>query len=212
MPPSGIRWCFNPCWALLVLYIVVGLPFLMGQASSWSFTNRLPWLSQGAILVLSFPLVRFLIAGLVRFAIHDAMWIASASIRTFKPDVLVGFSWGGGIVCWLLASRRWSGATILLAPTFHAMASAACAPALRLPTLKSPVYAFHARGDGFCPYAQVQELDEAGYKVHVRDDSHTLDSHSSVQEIKACLLAVAEAVANPVGAGASTDAIGAAVD
>ncbi|CAF4235488.1 unnamed protein product, partial [Adineta steineri] len=45
-----------------------------------------------------------------------SLWKAIKAIYTFKPDIIVGSSFGGFIAMLLLQARVWNGHTILLAP------------------------------------------------------------------------------------------------
>lgn len=42
------------------------------------------------------------------------------ALATFKPDVLLGSSWGGAITLELMLRGHWRGPAVLLAPAFHA--------------------------------------------------------------------------------------------
>mmetsp|Transcript_11769 Transcript_11769/g.26147 ORF Transcript_11769/g.26147 Transcript_11769/m.26147 type:complete len:241 (-) Transcript_11769:21-743(-) len=178
MPPVGIRWLFNPYLLVLVLYILVLQPCLQ---------NRLARLGTSpAILTALFPVLSlffaaWLVTRVVRYAIHECMRIARKEIARFEPDVLVGFSWGGGVACWLLAERIWRGPTVLLAPTVQAMSWAAWLP---FPTLPSAVHLFHAEHDGFCPTSQRLKLEAMGCSSSVcRGDGHALLADASVEAI-----------------------------
>ncbi|CAJ1387206.1 unnamed protein product, partial [Effrenium voratum] len=48
---------------------------------------------------------------------------------------------------WLLSERRWSGPTLLLAPTVKAMSCVSCCSMPRLPPLRSAVHVFHAENE-----------------------------------------------------------------
>ena len=45
--------------------------------------------------------------------------IALNSLQEFKPDVVVGFSWGGCLASILLKKKEWSGPTVLLGPAYE---------------------------------------------------------------------------------------------
>ena len=127
---------------------------------------------------------------LVRGSIHRCVAIAARVIARHHIDVVVGFSWGGGIACWLLAERnKWRGPTLLLAPTVAAMSgiarlakprflasaeSASDEPAAPL------VHVVHAMYDGFCPASQHEYFAATGAAMHLCDDihifSHTRDA------------------------------------
>ncbi|CAE8700720.1 unnamed protein product [Polarella glacialis] len=191
MPPAGLRWCLNPFWVLLLL-VVFGLlpawlsapPALAQEDGTWA------WIINCVVLLVVTPfLLRFLVAGLVWFSIQDGVGTATRAIRQFEPDVVLAFSWGGGLACWLLAKQGWAGPTILLAPTVKAMARICCCspPKLPRPTALGPVHVFQPEDDPFCPASQVEVLRAAGCEVHLLRDSHVLLKHGSVSEIATCL-------------------------
>ncbi|CAE7242347.1 unnamed protein product, partial [Symbiodinium microadriaticum] len=190
MPPSGCRWCLNP-FCLLLLVVIF---WLTPEAASndklvAQVDESFAWLVR-LVLLLAIPvLLRLVVAGLVWFAIKDGLWTTSRAIRDFQPDVLLGFSWGGGVALWLLSEGRWKGPTLLLAPTVNAMSWVSCCSAPRLPTPgpSRPTHVFHAENDGFCPASQVAALSAAGCEMHVCDDNHVLLRRQTVEEIHGCL-------------------------
>eukprot|EP00929_Paragymnodinium_shiwhaense_P084843 TRINITY_DN45401_c0_g1_i3.p1 TRINITY_DN45401_c0_g1~~TRINITY_DN45401_c0_g1_i3.p1 ORF type:complete len:168 (+),score=16.48 TRINITY_DN45401_c0_g1_i3:66-569(+) len=116
MPPMGCRWCLNPFLLFLLLYLFYVMPWLLEMAGSW--TDGVGGvILQAAFLLISLFLVRMLVAGLVWFSMRDGCRICASQIEEYEPDVLVGFSFGGGVALQLLASGRWRGPTLLLAPT-----------------------------------------------------------------------------------------------
>lgn len=208
MPPSGIRWCLNPFWFLLLATIFSVIPALLSTDSWISGSDALAsWLFRAVLLVAVCFLLRFLVAGLVWFAIKDGVWTAGRAIRDFHPDVVLAFSWGGGVALWLLAARGWKGPTILLAPTMKAMACVSCCAMPKfLQPARAPVHVFHAEHDGFCPASQVQFFNSVGYNVHVCDDDHVLLRQRSVQEIAKCLR---DMLASETSEGLDSDVLGA---
>eukprot|EP00913_Durusdinium_trenchii_P019794 g18607.t1 len=198
MPPSGCRWCLNPFCPLLLLVVFWLLPLAL---TSDELVNQvdgsISWLVR-LVAVLAIPvLLRYLVAGLVWFSIKDARPVqAGRALRDFEPDVVLAFSWGGGLALWLLAERRWTGPTLLLAPTVNAMACVSCRSSPRFPAPRSsaPVHVFHAEqehgqllSDGFCPASQVAALRGAGCELHLCDDNHVLLRRQTVEEIHSCL-------------------------
>mmetsp|Transcript_107888 Transcript_107888/g.299932 ORF Transcript_107888/g.299932 Transcript_107888/m.299932 type:complete len:220 (-) Transcript_107888:22-681(-) len=201
MPPKGLRWCCNPFWVALLLYIGIGPPIVMDRASSMA-SSVFGVVAMVLIGIFSLAVLRFLVAGIVWFAIRDGMRITEQRIKEVQPDAIVAFSWGGGVACWLLASGRWSGPTLLLAPALSAMRSIACGGPRRLPEPHdgAPVHVFHAMHDAFCPDSQAHEFELAGCKVHRCNDDHILCR--SVREISQTLRQVLEAQAQQtMGAG-----------
>ena len=109
MPPAGCFWMFNPFFLVLVAF-GCGAPWLFGRLGSVLQLVGMPAIVVVALdVLLALATVRLLVAGLVWFAVRHGVHLCSRAIHTFKPDVVVGFSWGGGIACWLLAECRWAG-------------------------------------------------------------------------------------------------------
>jgi hypothetical protein len=123
MPPHGVRWCCT--WEAALLAVVA-------WASWYSLSHFAAW----SVLFLAAlpPLVVLLVRGSIRRSVAAA----NAAIAEHAIEVVVGFSWGGGIGCWLLRDGTWTGPTLLLAPTINAMASAA-----RLTPVATPFFRVH---------------------------------------------------------------------
>mmetsp|Transcript_30631 Transcript_30631/g.68829 ORF Transcript_30631/g.68829 Transcript_30631/m.68829 type:complete len:253 (+) Transcript_30631:55-813(+) len=190
MPPAGCRWCLNPfCLLLLVVLFWLTPEAASNEDLVAEVDGSFAWLVRLALLLAVPVLLRLVVAGLVWFAIKDGVWTTSRAIRDFQPDVLLAFSWGGGVALWLLGERRWKGPTILLAPTVNAMSWVSCCavPRLLSPQPSAPIHVFHAENDGFCPASQVATLSAAGCDMHICDDSHVLLRRSTVEEIHSCL-------------------------
>ena len=123
MPPAGVNWCCTWQTALLATA-------LCGAWYVASLTAVLAALAACPLLVVL----------LVRGSIRRSIAAAEAAIAAHGIEVVVGFSWGGGVGCWLLRDpwvnpqslkprvSGWVGPTLLLAPTLYAMEAAACLP------------------------------------------------------------------------------------
>mmetsp|Transcript_45250 Transcript_45250/g.145809 ORF Transcript_45250/g.145809 Transcript_45250/m.145809 type:complete len:330 (-) Transcript_45250:1142-2131(-) len=147
MPPQGARWCFT--WEAALLAGAACLPWAVSAAGCGAAAA----LVTGAAVLCLAPR---LVALLVRGAIRRSVAAAELCLKGGTVDLVVGFSWGGGVACWLLSERRWRGPTLLLAPTLEAMASAA--------RLALPAPFFSARGGGGgarCCHDEADEADEA---------------------------------------------------
>eukprot|EP01051_Picozoa_sp_SAG22_P003427 SAG22_NODE_166_length_16765_cov_30.782791_9_plen_164_part_00 len=64
-----------------------------------------------------------LFVGAVKNSKAWTMAIVKHHLARFKPDVVVGYSWGGSLAVQLLMEKSWSGPTVLLAPGHRIMAS-----------------------------------------------------------------------------------------
>ena len=126
MPPVDCAWLFM--WETLVIAGAIALIIsLILSTKIWLSMGMPSWLRLALAVAVALKLPR-LAALVARGAIRRSADIAAAAIGKHSIDVVVGYSWGGGIACWLLTEGRWRGATLLLAPTRDAMASAARLP------------------------------------------------------------------------------------
>ena len=95
---------------------------------------------------------------------------------SFRPDMLVGSSFGGAVVAELLARELWSGPTLLLA-----QAALRRSPSQRLP-LGVRVWLVHGTRDEVIDPEDSRRLAETGSADRVRlievDDDHSL--HESI--------------------------------
>ena len=185
-PPAGWRWCLT--WESALLF---------GSVAARSYLSASEWPSSTEVrlaLILSCVLaVPLSIVLLVRGSIRRCIAIAKCAIVLHHIDVIVGFSWGGGVACWLLAERNmWRGPTLLLAPTIAAMSGIAL---LAMPRFLASaeaqsddpaaplVHIVHAMNDGFCPALQHHHLAATGAAMHLCDDIHIFSHPHSVQKI-----------------------------
>lgn len=94
-------------------------------------------------------------------------------VAAFRPDVVVGSSFGGALAVLLLVQRRWTGPTLLLA-----QASARFDAALALPD-GVPVLLVHGTRDDVIDIEGSRRLARTGTPGRVRllevDDGHRLD-------------------------------------
>ena len=99
------------------------------------------------------------------------------AIKSFRPDVLVGSSFGGAIAVALLAAGAWRGPTLLLAQAaIHYDATATLPPDLT-------VWLAHGTRDERIPVSHSRQLAATGTPDRIRllevDDDHPL--HASVE-------------------------------
>jgi len=184
MPPAGIRWLLNPYLAMIVIFIFAIHPWLVGKTDALGIATSAS-LVRLVLALASCVCILLLIVHLVRFAIWDSLRIAKAAIQSYEPDVILAFSWGGGVACWLLEDTQWTGPTILLAPTIRAMCWASQQP---LPRVPKSVHVFHAEYGAFCPASQHKLLERMGCHMHLcRGDGHILMAKRSLEMILQCL-------------------------
>jgi dienelactone hydrolase len=126
-----------------------------------------------AVMLSGASLYRFrgnLIAGAVDDSVKASYVVAEKSIREYKPDVIVGFSWGGALTCEAIRRQEWHGPTVLLAPAHHKLHE------LRNPTsnnkpppnvsLPQPTTIVHSRADTLVNISCSRELMQGSANQH----------------------------------------------
>jgi pimeloyl-ACP methyl ester carboxylesterase len=98
--------------------------------------------------------------------------LQTEALAEFRPDLLVGSSFGGAVVVTLLQRSAWTGPTLLLAP-----AALRLGPTSRLAE-NVPVTIVHGRGDSVIDIEDSRKLARTGSPGWVRlfevDDAHDL--------------------------------------
>jgi predicted esterase len=95
--------------------------------------------------------------------------VHAANLTRFRPDLLIGSSFGGAVAVALLQRGLWSGPTLLLAP-----AALLYDPRARLP-VAARVLLVHARGDEVVPIEHSRQLAAtASARLIEVDDDHAL--------------------------------------
>jgi len=174
LPPCGILWLANPFVAALVA-IAVGLRS-MPQVSVSTYV---------LVFISCIVLVRVLVAGVVSFAIWHSVWIAKRAVKSFKPEVVVGFSWGSAVAAKLCADGGWHGPVVLLAPTLSAVSAVSLR---RIPRVPDDAKVFQAEHDAFVPHSQAKALEDMGVHVQIcRGDDHVLCNPTTISAIADCL-------------------------
>ena len=203
MPPVGCRWCMSPSVAFLAAWLL-GLP-------GWLFPSVFETIPGVARLLLNVLVFAVAVVCIARDAVKQGVRIASDAIERYNIDVIVGFSWGGGLCCWLLEGGC-SLPMLLLAPTQAAMASAAMLRVKRpmFTVDRDRVTIFHASPhDGFCPPSQVAALELTGAGMHMCDDIHAFFARASLEAIGSSFASLIRAARVQRGAsGGSCDARG----
>lgn len=206
MPPCGALWLLT--WEAALLF--GGSYGGLRAYSAWSARYAAPSspdymdgigrpLSRLGLLFALVALVGALGLLVVRGAVRRCVGTALAAIERQGTDVVVGFSWGGGIVCHLLADERsWRGPALVLAPTLSAMAAATLRPAPEPFFRVRPggaVTIVHATHDPFCPPAQARALGSTGATMLLCNDSHDLCAAGSRAAIRQAFAGVLEQAA-----------------
>jgi hypothetical protein len=192
MPPVGVSWCVDPFCVLLVADLGLA-PWLCSWLSSNArFSAAALILATGAVLIAAAVWARLCVAGLVRGAVRVGTQRAALLIRQRSVNIVMGFSWGGGVAAELLRQGRLgtscTPAALLLAPTTAAIARFTLQddPARVVHIDASDqgrVHVFHASDDGFCPDAQRECWEQTGATTHTCQDTHVFESASSLDEI-----------------------------
>lgn len=117
--------------------------------------------------------------------------VHTAELEAFRPDVLVGSSFGGAVVAALLQRGLWRGPTLLLAQASRHYLPAACLPeGVR-------VILVHAHDDPIVDVADSRALAQTGTKALVElievDDDHALSEFTRSHELLAVIRRLATA-------------------
>jgi len=105
-----------PLFQVLIVWLLIGLAYAKYKNSSHIAAMIL--VTSGLIFRQQF---RKLKHACVRKSIDVSVDLQAKALREFKPDIVVGSSWGGGIASILVAKQIWRGPTVLLAPAFKKM-------------------------------------------------------------------------------------------
>lgn len=119
----------------------------------------------------------------------------AAALESFRPDVVVGSSFGGAVAVALLQRGQWAGPTLLLAP-----AVAELGVPLRLPD-DLPVWIVHGTGDDVVPVVSSLTLARSGTPALVRflevNDDHRLSRTVASGRLVALVRELARRAAAP---------------
>ena len=83
--------------------------------------------------------------------------IAKEAFDRTKPDIVVGFSWGGSLAVELIHEHPGTRA-VLLAPAYHKMHEMMQAPTLPHISSPAPVALLHSRDDSIVPFPHTEAL------------------------------------------------------
>lgn len=206
MPPVGFSWCLDVGMFLLLLVIALATWACIALAD---YIDSRAWLAVAclAVIIVSLFVSRLCVAVVVRGSIRKGVDIGAAAMRQRNVDVVIGFSWGGGVVAEMLHLGLVGGpgqpAVLLIAPTTALMSSFAMkkdAPLMiHVPNdMSQRVHVFHGTDDEtFCPHSDRWELTGATFcLIH---DNHVFCRRESVHELSNVLAALIRA-RNPLSA------------
>lgn len=204
MPPMGCSWCFDAGIATLAVMIALAIWACIALADH---IDSRPWLAIARLVILVACLIlsRLCVAAIVRGAIVKGVKIASRCMRHQNVAVVIGFSWGGGIVAEMLRLGLVGGpdqpAVLLIAPTTALMASSAMRKDATL-TIRIPddmarrVHVFHGTEDeSFCPHSD--RWESAGVTFHLVHDNHLFCRRESVNELSDVLATLIQTHSSP---------------
>jgi pimeloyl-ACP methyl ester carboxylesterase len=100
-----------------------------------------------------------------------ALATQAAALVEFRPDVVVGSSFGGAVALALVQRGPWAGPTLLLAPALGHFGVALSVPP------GAPVTVVHGTRDAICPVEDSRRLAAAGgVRLVELDDEHRLST------------------------------------
>lgn len=184
-----LRWRRNrvvhACIALFIL--LLALAFLAAYVTH----NMGGLMASVPALLLCLVCVYFVLQSVVLTfiahpAIHGCLQKQRAAILSFKPDVVVGSSWGGGIATYLLMEGAWRGPTVLLAPAGGIISRKARFPLVSKPHIPPSVdyvHVVHSTLDRIVPVQDTIDLVQRSLQLadrpiglaKGRDDRHDGD-------------------------------------
>ena len=156
MPYSLVDVLKNPYLVLLFASIA---------ACTWALSVFSGTLTIFAVIGLLLALVLWCVIlkrAIVGYVLDECVAVYARRIQELRPDVVFGYSWGGGILCALLNRSLWDGPSILLAPAGEQMWKHAgrVPPTLRRGAIPSTASVLTVQGDRdpIVPLEEVQRL------------------------------------------------------
>ena len=207
MPPSGCLWLKNP-YLLAIVGWLFGctklIPFFLNAVGFETKTSRL--FGGVACTVAAVWITWRIIKHLIDYAVSDGVARARKAINEIQPDLVIGFSWGGAVLYWLLEQpATWEGGALLLAPTVTKLASLSGRPIRGFAKTGAPnsgidgsvatagmgtktqnIIIIQGNDDPFCEPAQLtwfesQAKELEGMQVVGVEDNHVLMQHHTLQ-------------------------------
>eukprot|EP01116_Phalansterium_solitarium_P004433 TRINITY_DN15436_c0_g1_i1.p1 TRINITY_DN15436_c0_g1~~TRINITY_DN15436_c0_g1_i1.p1 ORF type:complete len:233 (+),score=62.53 TRINITY_DN15436_c0_g1_i1:88-786(+) len=175
----NIRWLASRQaygWALVTVYVVVVSIFAWRLATFGG-----GWLAVvAAVLFLagSIVLLEQLLRKLLRIFLNAAVSRQADAIASFKPDVVVGSSFGGAIAMLCIDRGLWHGPTLLLAPAFHKVCNLARMPLNFTMPPSVRMHIVHGTKDNTVPIDDSRLIANALRQVTLEEinDDHRLKS------------------------------------
>jgi hypothetical protein len=93
--------------------------FWMFMMTSIYFTYQYKWIGFFFSVFQGFVMKDFIIKQGVRKAFYNCKAIQEEVVKEFKPDLIIGSSWGGAILSTLILEGTWTGDALLFAPAFY---------------------------------------------------------------------------------------------
>lgn len=185
-PPMGWSWCWD--WSVVcffaVLVTMIWSTHAVGPILAAQHTQATVILTQIGLVLFSLLLLRLCLAWIVRSSIRRGVRLAKSYLN--DVTVVIGFSWGAGILAELvrleLVGKPTQASALLICPTSTVMAQLALQrdPALGIREAQH-VHVYHGRYDGFfCPNADRWE-QAAGVTLHWCEDNHVMMKKESIQ-------------------------------
>jgi len=172
IPMPGLAFCANPYCAVFVLLIILIV----------MFPNPVTIFLWIGVFIIVFPIVAILS---FRFSIRRGIDILEKHFHRIRPDVVLAFSWGGGILAAMIAEKKWLGKTVLMSPCHHVMSRIAMTkPPSLVSAAPSTLRVFCAQDDPFVPSKDLNKIfNECRGKVTILRDDHRLFSPQSRRSI-----------------------------
>lgn len=199
MPPVGFSWCFDV--GMLALVLVIAMAIWVSVALRGWVDNRALAIARVTVVIVALFLSRLCVAAVARGAIRRGVNIATRCMRERRVDVVIGFSWGGGVVAEMMRLGLVADAVLLIAPTTALMSSFAmkkdAALTIRVPDdMSHRVHVFHGTEDeSFCPHSDRWEL--TGVSFHLVHDNHVFCRRESIHELSVVLASLMSQAGDP---------------